>query len=342
MAMVKAFSYGSGSFEIANLLQFHHVDYLAVAYADEGIELRNAGITMPIMVMCPEQRSFDTIIKNKLEPEIYSVDIFKALLFILNKYYKGSGFLPLPIHLKLDTGMRRLGFEKKHMAQLLELLNANKILVEVKSVFSHLAASETPQHDDFSKQQFAEFDKMCSVIEDSLGYTFLKHILNSGGIVRHANYQMDMVRLGIGLYGYDSAEAMQQQLKNVSSLKTTVLQVKEVEVDETIGYSRKGKLKKKSTIATVGIGYADGYRRAFGNGIGKMIVGGQLVSTVGNICMDMCMLDVSHITDVKQGDEVIVFGKNPTLAQLAEWGGSIPYEIITGISKRVIRVYFEE
>ncbi len=342
MVMVKAFSYGSGSFEIANTLQFHNADYLAVAYADEGVELRNNGILLPIMVMCPEQRSFDTIIKNRLEPEIYSLEILNDLLDVLKKYYVGYDLLPLPVHIKLDTGMRRLGFEEKELNLLMDLLNENKNFIKVKSVFSHLAAAESAEHDDFSQQQFSLFEKMTKQLENKIGYAVLKHILNSGGIVRHNKFQMDMVRLGIGLYGYDSAVEVQQQLKTVSSLKTTVLQVKNISADETIGYSRKGKLKRDGKIATVGIGYADGYRRALGNGKSFMQVNGKLAPTVGNICMDMCMLDVTEIPTIKAGDSVTVFGENPTLAMLSEWEGSIPYEILTGISKRVKRVYFEE
>ncbi|MEY2828713.1 MAG: hypothetical protein RIQ33_571, partial [Bacteroidota bacterium] len=342
MVMVKAFSYGSGSFEIANILQFHNADYLAVAYADEGVELRNNGINLPIMVMCPEQRSFDTIIKNRLEPEIYSLDILQDLINTLEKYYIGYDLLPLPIHIKLDTGMRRLGFEESDLNSLLSKLIEHKKIIQVKSVFSHLSASESSEHDAFSQYQCNLFEKLTTKIEKKLGYNFLKHILNSGGIVRHNAYQMDMVRLGIGLYGFDSAEQIQHKLKNVSTLKTTVLQVKNINADETIGYSRKGKLNDIGKIATVGIGYADGYRRVLGNGKSRMLVNGKLANTVGNICMDMCMLDVSDIHSIKAGDVVTVFGENPSLQQLATWEGSILYEILTGISKRVKRIYFEE
>lgn len=342
MVMVKAFSYGSGSYEIANLLQFHHADYLAVAYADEGVELRNNGILLPIMVMCPEQRSFDTIIKNRLEPEIYSLEILQDLIDTIQRFYVGYDLLPLSIHLKLDTGMRRLGFDESELDTLIEKLNEHKKIIQVKSIFSHLSASESSEHDDFSNYQINLFEKMTAKIETKIGYKFLKHILNSGGIVRHNNHQMDMVRLGIGLYGYDSAVEIQNKLKTVSTLKTTVLQVKNILSDETIGYSRKGKLATNGKIATVGIGYADGYRRVLGNGKSKMLVKGELAKTVGNICMDMCMLDVSHIPNVKAGDLVTVFGENPTLTELADWEGSIPYEILTGISKRVKRIYFEE
>ncbi len=342
MVMVKAFSYGSGSFEIANLLQFHHADYLAVAYADEGVELRNNGILLPIMVMCPEQRSFDTIIKNRLEPELYSMDILNELLEVLKKYYTGYDLLPLSIHLKLDTGMKRLGFEPNQISKLISILNENKSFIKVKSIFSHLAGSENETHDEFSLQQINLFKKMAAELENGIGYKTIKHILNSGGIVRHNAHQMDMVRLGIGLYGYDSSSEMQSKLKMVSTLKTTVLQVKNIEAAETIGYSRKGRIDGQGKIATVGIGYADGYRRVLGNGKSSMLLKGKLAKTVGNICMDMSMLDVSHIDQVKAGDVVTVFGENPTLAMLSEWEGTIPYEILTGISKRVKRVYFEE
>jgi Alr-MurF fusion protein len=340
--MVKAFSYGSGSYEIANVLQFHHADYLAVAYADEGVELRNNGILLPIMVMCPEKSSFDSLIKNRLEPEIYSLEILNDWLNNLKKFYAGYDLLPLPIHIKIDSGMHRLGFMENDLDELMQIVNENKNFIKVKSVFSHLAASDATEHNDFTKNQFNYFKNFSEKIEKAIGYKFLKHILNSGGIAPHHEMQLDMVRLGIGLYGFDSAIDMNSKLKCVSKLKTTIIQLKEIEPTETIGYNRNGKLKKKSKIATVGIGYADGYKRSLGNGIGKMLLNGKFVPTIGNICMDMTMLDVSEINNVKVGDEVIVFGENPSLQMVSEWANTIPYEILTSISTRVKRIYFQE
>jgi Alr-MurF fusion protein len=337
MAMVKAFSYGSGSFEIANLLQFHGVDYLAVAYADEGVELRRTGITMPIMVMNPEPSSFDAILHWNLEPEIYSLHLlqqFEEEVIISGK----TGF---PIHIKLDTGMHRLGFEKKDIPELALLLTDNEHL-KVKSVFSHLAGSEDPNMDAFTKQQGDLFFDMSHELQKALGNAVIRHISNSAAIRRHPNLQLDMVRLGIGMYGIDSSEEMQAQLRPVSKLKTTVAQVKHLQPGESVGYGGRWVAKVPSVTATVRIGYADGYPRRLSNGVGKMLVRGQLAPVAGTVAMDMLMLDVTHIPDVTEGDEVIVFGEDLPVQQLAAWAETIPYEILTGISQRVKRVYFEE
>ncbi len=342
MAMVKAFSYGSGSYEIAKQLENNQIDYLAVAYADEGVELRQAGITTPIMVMCPERNSFDTIIKNNLEPEIYSIEILQELLNQIELYYTDSVHLPIRIHLELETGMNRLGFDVHQLEALANLLQTHASQIKVASIFSHLAASESADFDAFTKEQIARFESMSSFILQHCPYPVLRHILNSGGIVRHPEAVYDMVRLGIGLYGSDSSNTIQNELEVVSTLKSTILQIKEISPNDTVGYSRKGQLKTGSKIATIGLGYADGLHRKLGNGVGKMELHGQLVSIVGSICMDMCMLDISEIPNAKVGDEVVVFGKNPSIQQLAEWEGTIPYEILTNISKRVKRVYFEE
>jgi len=335
MAMVKAFSYGSGSFEIANLLQFHGIDYLAVAYADEGVELRRTGITMPIMVMNPEPSSFDAILQWNLEPEIYSPHLlqqFEEEVII-------SGKTNFPIHIKLDTGMHRLGFEKKDIPELALRLTDNEYL-KVKSVFSHLAASEDPSKDLFTKLQGELFFQMSHELQKALGNAVIRHISNSSAILRHPNLQLDMVRLGIGMYGIDSSNEM--QLRPVSTLKTTVAQVKHLEKGETVGYGGKWEAKGPSITATVRIGYADGYPRRLSNGIGKMLVRGQLAPVAGIIAMDMLMLDVTHIPDIAEGDEVIVFGEGLPVQQLADWAETIPYEILTGISQRVKRVYFQE
>jgi len=335
MAMVKAFSYGSGSFEIANLLQFHKVDYLAVAYADEGIALRKAGISLPIMVMSPEQSAFDAIIKYRLEPEIYSLDILHSFKSALSDYD-----FDYPIHIKIDSGMHRLGFDHAEIDQVLPLLiNAQQL--KVRSIFSHLVASGEAEHDGFTQQQLNKFIAISDQLIDVLGYRPLLHIANTSGISRWPGAQLDMVRLGIGLYGFDPALTDNRGLQTTMTLKTTVTQVKALTSGETVGYSRRGVLPNGGTIATVKIGYADGYNRAFGNGVGKMIVNGHLVPTIGSICMDMTMLDVTGI-DVKPGDEAIVFNHERTIAQLAKQIGTIPYEILTNVSQRVKRVYFYE
>ncbi|WP_231489769.1 bifunctional UDP-N-acetylmuramoyl-tripeptide:D-alanyl-D-alanine ligase/alanine racemase [Pedobacter sp. Leaf170] len=335
MAMVKAFSYGSGSFEIANLLQFHKVDYLAVAYADEGIALRKAGITLPIMVMSPEVSAFDAIIKHNLEPEIYSLDILNSFLNALS-----GTELNYPIHLKIDSGMHRLGFDAIEIEELSDILkDSNKI--SVQSIFSHLVASSEAEHDGFTQQQIDKFNLIAQKLINALGYKPLLHISNTSGISRWSEAQMDMVRLGIGLYGFDAALQHNKGLKTVMVLKTTVTQIKTLDAGETVGYSRRGVMPEGGKIATVKIGYADGYSRAFGNGVGKMIINDKLVPTIGSICMDMTMLDVTGI-DVKPGDEAIVFDKEHSIMQLAKDTNTIPYEILTNISQRVKRVYFYE
>ncbi|MDB4901552.1 MAG: alr [Mucilaginibacter sp.] len=337
MTMVKAFSYGSGTFEVANILQYNKVDYLAVAYIDEGVALRKTGITLPVMVLNPEASAFDKLTEYNLEPVIYSFNLFDDYI----KYAQESNVLNYPIHLKIDTGMHRLGFENYEVETLCDLLEENRY-VHVKSVFSHLVASEAAQHDGFTLTQIKNFEKAFKQIEKVLGYSVIKHICNTSGITRWPNAHYDMVRLGIGLYGIDGAiPANDSILQPIASLKTSISQVKKVKAGETISYSRSGSLLKDGKIATVRIGYADGYLRAFGNGVGKMLVRGVLVPTVGNITMDMCMLDVSG-TDAKEGDEVIIFNEKQRIEELAAQIGTIPYEILTNVSQRVKRVYFYE
>jgi len=337
MAMVKAFSYGSGTYEVANMLQYNKVDYLAVAYIDEGVALRNTGITLPIMVLNPEVSAFDKLTEYKLEPSIYSFGLFDDYI----KYARDSNVLDYPIHLKIDTGMHRLGFEGYEVETLCDLLEQNRY-VRVKSVFSHLVASDADHHDAFTTKQIKSFEKAFNQIESVLGYKVIKHICNTSGIIRWPKAQYDMVRLGIGLYGIDAAvPARDNSLQPIASLKTSVSQVKKIQARETISYNRSGSLVKDGKIATVRIGYADGYLRAFGNGVGKMLVKGVLVPTVGNITMDMTMLDVSTV-DVKEGDEVIVFNDQFRIEELAAQIGTIPYEILTNVSQRVKRVYFYE
>lgn len=336
MAMVKAFSYGSGSFEIANVMQHAGVDYLAVAYADEGVELRQAGIRLPIMVMNTEEAGFENLLKYGLEPELYSFKIAYAFI----NFLEDRNVEQYPVHIKLDTGMHRLGFESSDLENLCTLLRHTKQL-KIQSVFSHLAASDDPAHDAFTMEQAKNFERMSSGIENIIGYTFIKHIANTSAIHRHPSLQMDMVRLGIGLYGVDSNISVQRQLHNVTTLRTTISQIKKLNKGESVGYSRKRMLEKETTIATVRVGYADGYPRSLGNGKGKMLVNEKLVPVIGNICMDMTMLDISGI-EVKEGDDVIVFGEALPVAEAAKWADTIAYEMLTGISQRVKRVYFEE
>jgi alanine racemase len=337
MCMVKAFGYGSGSHEIASLLEYNKVDYLAVAYTDEGIDLRKAGISLPIMVMNINESAFDAIVNNNLEPELFSFKILNAFIDYLEK----NNISNYPVHLKIDTGMHRLGFSKNDIEELKLIVSSNKFLL-IKSVFTHLAASDDEGEDAFTLQQFDEFEFCALQLQKDLPFTFLKHISNTSAIGRFPQLQMDMVRLGIGLYGIDSNGEIQKQLKNVSTLKTTISQIRKVNATDTIGYNRKGKLDRDSIIATVRLGYADGYSRSLGNGIGKMLVGGKLAPVIGNVCMDMTMLDITGIENVNEGDEVTVFGEGLPVQLLAEWAQTIPYEILTSVSQRVKRVYFEE
>jgi alanine racemase len=334
MAMVKAFSYGSGSYEIANVLQYNRVDYLAVAYADEGVELRKAGITLPIMVMSPEVQSFDNMLKYNLEPEIYSFRILKEFTDATRQMNREK----IAVHIKLDTGMHRLGFEEGDINELCVRLKNTPALL-VKSVFSHLVASDERMHDEFTRQQISSYKMMCSALENHLGYSFLKHILNSAGALRFKDEQMDMVRLGIGMHGF-SSHAHSGFIPTVQ-LKTVITQIKQVAAGESVGYSRKGVLVRNSRIATVPIGYADGFTRKLGNGAGAMLINGKQAPTVGNICMDMTMLDITDI-EAEEGDEVIVFGEGYSIAEVAQAAGTIAYEVLTNMSSRIKRVYYQE
>lgn len=334
MAMVKAFSYGSGSYEIASALQFNKVDYLAVAYADEGVELRKGGITLPVMVMNPDESSFNTLVNYNLEPEMYSSGLLKSF----GTFLRNEGLNRYPVHIELETGMNRLGFSKEELPELIGLLCTNSF--KVQSVFSHLAGSEDPSLDYFTFQQAGLFTEMSDNITKNINYSFLKHLLNTSGISRHPSLQLDMVRIGIGLYGIDSANVV--ELKEVSTLKSAIAQIKHVRPGESVSYGRSGMVHKDTWIATVRLGYADGYPRNLGNGKGRMLVNGIPAPTIGNICMDMTMIDISHIPAVQEGDEVTVFGKGLPVREVAGWSETIPYEILTGVSRRVKRVYFQE
>lgn len=334
MVMVKAFSYGSGSFEIANLLQHQNVDYLGVAYTDEGIDLRLAGITVPIMVMNPDVRSFPAMIQYGLEPEIYNIRMLKEY----NRAVKESGPDKMPVHIKIDTGMSRLGFFPEDMEQLSSVLNELKN-VYVRSAFSHLAASEDPAHDVFTQLQITKFREAAKELEKGIGYKFIRHILNSAGIERFADSQFEMVRMGIGLYGISAAN--NDRIKNVVSLKTYITQIKNIPAFESIGYGRSGVLDHDARIAVIPVGYADGLDRRLSNGKGKLLINGRFAPIVGNVCMDMCMADITGIK-AEEGDSVTVFGEEYTVSDIAEACGTIPYEILTGIGRRVKRVYFSE
>ena len=334
MVMVKAFSYGSGSSEIANLLQYHRVDYLAVAIADEGVELRTDGISTPIVVMNPELHSFETMIEYHLEPEIYNLSVLKSFETVL----KMSGLKNYPIHIKLDTGMYRMGFCDSELDELIDYLR-NNAHFHIRSVFSHLAGSDEEIHDDYTKSQIEKFEDWSKQIRSAFTYNIDRHILNTAGIERFSNAQFEMVRLGIGLYGVSATK--QDQLMNVSTLKTTISQIKWVESGQTVGYNRKGKLNKKSRIGIIPIGYADGFDRRLSNGIGEVLVNGNIASVVGNICMDMCMIDLTNIK-AEEGDAVIIFGDDYSLTKIAEKLDTIPYEVLTTVSRRVKRIYFQE
>lgn len=333
MAMVKAFSYGSGDFEIASLLQFNGVDYLAVAYADEGVELRKAGITMPIMVMNAGPASFDALISHRLEPEIYSFSNLDALIATLG----ANGISGHPIHIKVDTGMHRLGFSANDAVRLAARLR-DAAEVRVQSVFSHLAAAGDREHDAFTAGQIAALRTFADTLEGGLGYSVTRHIANSAAIQRWSQAHMDMVRLGIGLYGLGDTGGNNLQLQQTGALKTVITQLRTVPAGDTVGYGRRGRIAEDSVIATVNIGYADGYDRRFGNGVGYMMVNGAKAPTVGDVCMDMTMLNVTGIV-AAAGDEVTVFDDVEVQAAAI---GTIPYELLTGISQRVKRVYYYE
>lgn len=339
MAMVKASSYGYGDFEIANALQFHNVDYLAVAYADEGVELRKSGITTPIMVMNPDEDSFDSILGYNLEPEIYSFRIFNLLEKAIRRNILPRN-QPVKIHVKIDTGMHRLGFDPEEIDELIERIKSNS-RIYVQSIFSHLAASDDPSQDEFTRWQIGEFTSASFRITNSLGYPVIRHILNTAGIAAYPDAQFEMVRLGIGLYGISPLPEEQENIQNVSTLRSIISQIKTIKNGDTIGYNRAGIAETDITVATVPIGYADGLSRVLSNGRGHLLVAGNLVPIVGNVCMDMCMVDITGLK-AAEGDEVIVFGNDRSINDLASEMGTIPYEILTGISKRVKRVYFQE
>lgn len=335
MAMVKAFSYGSGMAEIARILQFHKVDYLAVAVADEGIELRQAGIELPIVVMNPEEHSFENMIEFRLEPNIYSEEIYESFRKVLQQH----AVVRYPVHLKLDTGMHRLGFDSAEKVEVLAKKLQSQEQMVVRSVFSHLAGADEAVHDEFTKKQIQQFQELSSIISVKLTYKIFRHILNSAGIERFPEFQFEMVRLGIGLYGVSACG--NNQIRSISRLKTSISQIQHIAAGETVGYGRKGVVSENAEIAVLPIGYADGYDRRLSNGVGKVYVKGRIAPVIGNICMDMCMVDVTGL-QVGVGDEVELMGEHIQVTEMAESIGTIPYEILTGISQRVKRVYLQE
>ena len=332
--MVKAFAYGAGSVEVSKFLQKSGlVDYLAVAVADEGVELRRAGITLPIIIMDPEVAAMDLILENNLEPNVYSHQSLKTVMAAA----EAKGLENVPIHIKIDSGMHRLGFYKEDIPWLLDKLR-NQKTVRVASVFSHLAGSDEPQFDDFTLDQIRYFDVCAEALKAGLNYPILKHICNSAGIERFSKYQFDMCRLGIGLYGQSFVGA---KLRNVCTLRTTILSVKTVRAGETIGYGRHTRLDEDRVIAVIPIGYADGFDRRFSNYGGEVWVRGKRCPVVGNVCMDQAMIDVTG-ADARPGDTVEIFGEHMPLQELADKLGTITYEILTSVSRRVQRLYYSE
>ncbi len=336
MVMVKAFGYGNGGFEIAKLLEHHKVDYLGVAFADEGISLKSAGITVPIMVLNPETTSFSAIIQHHLEPEIYSIKGLKAFLKIAEQ----KKLKHFPIHIKIDTGMHRLGFEAENLSELIQIVKGNET-IQIKSILSHMATSDDLKHDAFSKSQIALFEKLSSQLQNELNIKPIRHILNTSGIANYPEAQYDMVRLGIGLYGISNDEEEQKELENVGTLKSVISQIRTINTGESVGYGRRFVAGKTTKIATIPIGYADGISRSWGQGVGYVLINNKPAEIIGSICMDMLMVDITHI-DCKEGNAVIIFGENPTVNFMAKKLNTISYEILTSISQRVKRVFFRE
>ena len=335
-AMVKAYSYGLGGYEIAEFLQHHHIDYLGVAYADEGVDLRKNGITTPILVMNPEQGSYDVIIDYNLEPEIYSLRVLE--LFANQLQLKGIQ-QKYPIHIKVETGMHRLGFKEHEIDELVE--NLKKYNVKVASIFSHLSSADVPEEDDYTMEQIHTFQRVSSKISEALGYQPIRHILNTAGITYYSDYQFEMVRIGIGMVGISANPKVKNQLQSAVTFKTVISQISEVKQGDSIGYNRKYKAEKDTRIATIPVGYADGIPRLIGNKKGFVGIQNQKVSIVGNICMDMLMVDLQNIK-AKEGDEVIIFNGNPTLEEFSGYCQTIPYEVLTSISRRVKRIYIKD
>lgn len=338
MAMVKAAGYGAGAHEVASLLAFNKIDYLAVAYTDEGVSLRQSGISLPIMVMNPERSSLHALLHHHLEPEIYS---FRSLDQLVETIESTGKHEPIfRIHIKINTGMNRLGFEVREMGSLVTRLRVLPA-IQVQSVFTHLAASDDPEHDAFTQEQLHLFETASATLEAGLGYGFLRHVGNTGAIQRFPDARYDMVRLGIGLYGISAVPEEQPHLRPVSSLKTVVSQVRTINPGESVGYGRSFAAEVSTAIATIPVGYADGLKRLLGNGRGEVLIKGVRCPIVGRVCMDMTMIDVTGV-DVSEGDEVVVFGEGITIQEFAHRCQTIPYEVLTSIPARVKRMYVQE
>lgn len=337
MVMIKAFGYGSGSFEIAKLLEYHKVNYLGVAFVDEGIALRNAGINTPIMVMNPEPSGFSALISKDLEPEIYSLKELQSFQKEVEKQNRKK----YPIHLKIDSGMHRLGFVEQDIPALIEYLKTNSDWFEVNSIFSHFSGSDNAKFKDFTQEQFAVFNKISTAIKEQLKIEPICHISNTSAISNYPEFQMDMVRLGIGLYGISNDESEMKYLENVGTLKSIILQIKDIQKGESVGYSRGFVAEKPTRTATIPIGYADGIPRAWGKERGYVLINNQKATILGAVCMDMLMVDITEIS-CNEGDTVIIFGENPNVTEMAKVLDTIPYEILTGISHRVKRVFYRE
>lgn len=334
MAMVKAFGYGTGEEPVAGLLEYHGVNQLGVAYVNEGVALRKQGIRLPILVLNPGAGSFSQLIEHRLEPEIYSL----KQLRMLDRALRRAHLEHYPIHLKVDTGMHRLGFKGAAFNELLEQLSNFKTIL-VEGVMSHFAAADMPEHDEFTRKQFRQFTEACDALQGVLNYGFKRHICNTAGMLRFPEAQGDMVRLGIGLYGAPSCAEDAAHLQPVAHLRSVISQLREVEAGESVGYTRAGISEHPRVIATIPVGYADGYRRSLSNGKGRVVIRGSYAPVVGNVCMDMVMVDVTHLKEVQEGDEVVLFGDAPTLEEVARAADTIPYEVLSGISARLRRIY---
>ncbi len=335
MAMVKAYSYGLGGYEIAEFLQHHHIDYLGVAYADEGMDLRKNGITTPIIVMNPEQHSYNAIIEYNLEPEIYSFRVLDLFWSALNELGVDKQY---PIHIKLETGMHRLGFKSEELLLLAEKLKSMNL--KVASIFSHLSTSDMAGERDYALSQIGMFSQNTEIMINALGYRPILHILNSAGITSFTEHQFDMVRIGIGMVGISADKYIKRRLQNAVVFKTVISQISSVKAGESVGYSRSHIAESDTRIATIPVGYADGIPRMIGNGRGSVSVNGKLCPIIGNVCMDMLMVDIATL-EVQEGSEVIIFNSKPTLEQFSEYCQTIPYEVLTSISRRVKRIYIK-
>jgi len=333
MAVIKAEAYGSGSVQVAKFLENQKIDYLAVALVDEAIKIREIGCQLPIMVFNVGHQNTEHLWKYNLEPEIYSLELLNLISQQANRLN-----LEIFIHIKVESGMNRLGFKEEDLKELIKVLKENK-LVKVRSIFSHLAASDDSQYDSFSESQFDTFNASYQVISEAINTKPLRHILNTGGIIRFPEHQYEMVRLGLGIYGIDETHSIQRELENVHTLKSTIIQIKDLKAGETTGYNRSGRVQKDSRIAIVNIGYADGIFRLIGNGNYQPLVNGKACPTIGNICMDVCMIDISGYSNVNVGDEVVFFGKTKDIKDLAKACNTISYEIISRIAPRIKRLY---